>query len=286
MSDMKDDIAPSQPKTMGDKARNLKKRLSLKANEVKASAISRMTMTGEIKNAVETLNQLARPDFAVMKATEERIPLKILQKACGLAFITEVKAGFLFSGKGGTGIVIKKLGKGEWSGPSCFGFAGVGAGLMVGMSKTNTIVVLNTPEAVEVFMSKGQIKLGADLEVTAGPLGRDIGGEARFGSEKKVCASYSYSHSKGLYAGVSIDGSVLATKKGVNSEFYGEEITPADILSGKAQCPQTEELKELYTLLNRLGKVSVDDVANEVRNKAASVTGSVKKAGAKAAMGL
>lgn len=285
MSDMKSDDIPTRKRgsTMGEKAKSMKDKMATSVGSMKEKGKARMTMTGEIKNAVETLNQLALPDFAVMAASEKKIPLRILQKATGLAFMTEIKGGFLFSAKGGTGIVIRRLPGGGWSGPSCFGFGGVGAGLMVGVSKTNTVVVLNSPEACDVFSSKGQVKLGADLEVTAGPIGREIGGEARFGGEKKVAASYSYSHSKGLYGGISIDGTVLVSKSAVNTEFYGSQIAPADILSGKVEPPQSEDLKELYTVLTRLGQVSASDNLAALADNA---MGGAKKAGAKAAMGL
>lgn len=288
MSDVPSDDIPTRARksTFSEKAASWKIKAKESAGEMKESAKARLTMVGEIKNAVETLNQLAQPDFAIMKNSEKRIPLKILQKATGLAFMTEIKAGFLFSGKAGTGIVIRRLPGGGWSGPSCFGFGGVGAGLMVGASKTNTIVVLNTADACDVFASKGQIKLGADLEITAGPVGRDIGGQARFGSEKKVCKSYSYSHSKGLFGGISIDGTVLVAKTAVNAEFYGSEVTPADILANKVEVPKTEELQELYVLLNRLGKVSADDIASQISGAVSNATGGAKKAAVKSAMGF
>jgi len=259
----------------------MKNRISSTASNLKTKAKARLCMSGEIKSAVETLNQLARPDFALARDKEQRIPLKILQRAQGLAFMTEVKAGFLFSGKGGSGIVIRKQTDGTWSGPCAFGFAGVGAGLMVGASKTSTIVVLNTPEACDVFTSKGQVKFGADLEVTAGPVGRDIGGELR-GGKTGIAPCFSYSHSKGLYAGLSIDGTCLITKDNVNNEFYGVPVTPLEILSKGVEPPaELYELNELYTILARLSKVSVDDVAKSV---VASATSAVKGAAVKAAL--
>lgn len=281
-----DDIPTGRKPSMKKRASAMKAKMSLSAKKIKEQAKARMTMQGEIKNAIETLNQLAVPDYAVLANTERKIPLRILQNAAGLAFLTEVKAGFLFSGKGGTGIVIRRLSGGGWSGPSCFGFAGVGAGLMAGVSKTNTIVVLNTPAACEVFGSKGQIKLGADLEITAGPIGREVGGAARLGGEKTVASSYSYSHSKGLYAGFSIDGTGLVCKGDVNTEFYGAEVSPADILSGRAEPPQIDQLRELYALLDRLGKASSSDIAGEVGAAASNAVGGAKKAAAKAAVGM
>jgi hypothetical protein len=87
----------------------------------------------------------------------------------------------------------------------CFGSVAVGAGVMAGVSKTNTIVVLNSNDAVKVFCSKGQIKFGADLQVTAGPIGREAGVEINGGDAGySISPSFSYSHSVGLFAGVYI----------------------------------------------------------------------------------
>lgn len=226
--------------------------MTRQASNVAVKTKQRFACDGEIQSFVETLESMSLPDFAVSEK-EKAIPFRILTEAKGLVFLTEVKAGFLFSGKGGTGLVIKRLPDGKWSGPSLFGFAGIGAGLMVGFSKTNTLICLNTEEAVKVFEGKGQVKLGADLEVAAGPLGRHAGGAANVG-KSGVAPSYAYSHSMGLYAGVSIDGTVLIPRDKDNAAFYGQKVTTSQILEGEVAPPNSMALQDLNTLLKRIEK--------------------------------
>lgn len=226
--------------------------VSKKGGALASMTRKRFAFDGELQVAVDTLEALTYPDFALTQK-EKTIPFRILKDASGLVFMTEVKAGFLFSGKGGTGLVIKRLPDGKWSGPSLFGFAGVGAGLMVGMSKTNTLICLNSAEAVKTFEGKGQVKLGADFEVAAGPVGRHAGGAANVG-KSGVAPSLAYSHSKGLYAGLSIDGTVLIPRHKDNAAFYGRPVTTEEILEGEVRPPDSMVLKDLYALLKRVEK--------------------------------
>jgi len=241
-----------EKKTFGQKVGAFGAKLKRKASDAGDRAKKRFAFDGEIKKAIETLNNIMYPDVTLSRR-EAGIPAKILAKAHGLVFMTEIKGGFLFSAKGGTGIVIKKLEDGNWSGPSLFGFGGVGAGLMVGFSRTDTILLLNTPEAVKVFEGKGQIKLGADLEVTAGPVGRHAGAAGNLG-KNGAAASYAYSHSKGIYAGLSIDGTVIVCRNKDNAKFYNGPVSSEDILEGKVDVPESMVLEDLYSLLRSIEK--------------------------------
>jgi len=243
---------PQEKKSFGQKVGAFGASLKRRARGVSDSAKNRLAFEGEIKSALKTLNNIMYPDITLNKR-EAGIPAKILAKAKGLVFMTEMKAGFLFSGKGGTGLVVKKLADGKWSGPSLFGFGGVGAGLMVGFSRTDTILLLNTEKAVKVFMGKGQVKLGADLEVTAGPVGRHAGAAGNVG-KRGIAPSYAYSHSKGLYAGLSIDGTVIVCRNKDNAKFYNGPVTSEDILEGRVDVPQSMVLEDLYSLLKNIEK--------------------------------
>lgn len=243
---------PAEKKSFGQKLGAFGAKMKRRASNGVDSTKRRFTFDGEIKSALDTLNNIMHPDITLNKR-EAGIPAKILANAKGLVFMTEVKGGFLFSAKGGTGLVIKKLEGGKWSGPSLFGFGGVGAGLMVGISRTDTILLLNTEEAVKVFMGKGQVKLGADLEVTAGPVGRHAGAAGNVG-KGGIAPSYAYSHSKGIYAGISIDGTVIVCRNKDNAKFYNGPVTSEDILEGRVDVPETMVLEDLYSLLRKVEK--------------------------------
>lgn len=162
---------------------------------------------------------------------EQGIPREVLRDAKGLAILTVLKAGFIVSGRGGTGVVVART-NGGWSGPSGIGTGGAGFGLQIGAQVTEFVIVLNTDDAVKAFSRGENIQLGAGMSVAAGPVGRTA--EA---GVTPVAAVYTYSRSQGLFAGVSLEGTVIAARNETNAEYYGKPVTPAEILSGSVKPP-------------------------------------------------
>lgn len=234
--------------------------------KIKNETNARLTMAGEITSAMESLQALVDPQKH-WHSEESKIPMALLQNAHGLAFMTEIKAGFILSAKGGSGIVIARSDKTEsgWSGPMCFGHGGIAAGLMAGLSQTKTIIVLNTDRAVNVFKAKGQFKFGGDLEVAAGPAGRTAGGDIRYSGGDGFAPCYSYSHSKGLYAGITIDGTVVMVRNEENARFYGKPVTPVDILNCQVQPPDNcDQLHDLYKILAEIDNKTKTDIVSDL----------------------
>ncbi len=164
--------------------------------------------------------------------SERSIPTRVMKDAQGLAIITVIKGGLIFSGRGGEGVVVARLPNGKWSGPSFIGFGGVGFGLQIGAQVTNFIIVLNTPEAVAAFSRGGNVALGADLSAAAGPVGRNLGADVM-----PTAAVYSYSQSQGLFAGMSLEGTVIGAQDKKNFSFYRHRYSPGAILDGRARPP-------------------------------------------------
>ena len=129
---------------------------------------------------------------------ENAIPPAIFSNARGLAIIRALKVGFGVSGNGGQGVVVARTGHG-WSAPSFIGMGGAGWGLQIGAQVTDFIFVLNNDAAVRAFSRDGNVKLGADVSAAAGPVGRDVQGAVT-----TTAAVYTYSRSKGLFAGISL----------------------------------------------------------------------------------
>jgi len=102
-------------------------------------------------------------DPIAAKGVDNIIPSDILSKAQGLAIFTVVKAGFLFSGRAGSGIVVARLDDGTWSAPSAIGTGGMGFGGQIGAEITDFVVVLNNHMAVKSFASGGNVTLGGNL---------------------------------------------------------------------------------------------------------------------------
>lgn len=162
---------------------------------------------------------------------EKGIPPSVMKAAKGLAILTVTKAGFLGSARGGKGVVVARLNKG-WSGPSAIGTGGIGFGFQAGVEITEFVMVLNTPAAVEAFSKPGNVTLGGNLSIAAGPVGRSAEGSVGLQS-----AIYSYSISQGLFAGVSLEGTVVSVRDDANEAYYGKPVTAQEILSGKVQPP-------------------------------------------------
>jgi SH3 domain-containing YSC84-like protein 1 len=174
---------------------------------------------------------------------ESSIPPAVLRDAKGLAIMTVIKAGFVFSGRGGSGVVVARTKKG-WSGPSAIGTGGAGFGFQIGAQVTEFVIVLNTDAAVHAFSHGGNVTIGADVSAAAGPVGRTL--EA---GVMPTAAIYTYSRSQGLFAGVSLEGTIIAARDGANAKYYGKVVSPRDILTGRVKPPS--RAKRLLNVLNK-----------------------------------
>jgi len=200
-----------------------------------ATTICTAGMQGDVDQAVAILQRFR-------EIPEQSIPPAVLKGAKGLAILSIAKAAFIVSARGGTGVVVARVGKG-WSGPSAIGTGGAGFGFQIGAQVSEFIIILNTPDAVKAFSRGGNVSLGADLSVAAGPVGRDVAADVL-----PTAAVYTYSRSQGLFAGVSLEGTVLVSRDDTNKEYYGRKVTPAEILAGRVKVPKgAQELVRTLT---------------------------------------
>ncbi|RUS73559.1 hypothetical protein EGW08_018675 [Elysia chlorotica] len=202
-------------------------------------------LKSETKKAAKILRDFTMPNSKT--GPDKLIPAGILAKAKGLAIITVFKAGFLVTARGGSGIVIAKLDDDNidystgWSAPSAIGLAGLGGGFEIGVEVTDFVIILNSRAAINAFSKGGNLTLGGNFTVAAGPLGRNIEGDV---SVRSPAAIYTYSKTKGIFAGISIEGSALIERKDANRKFYGRELRATQILCGEVDPP--EECDALY----------------------------------------
>jgi len=164
------------------------------------------------------------------------IPPSVLKNAKGLAILTVLKAGFLFSGRAGSGVIVARLPDGSWSAPSAIVTAGAGVGGQIGAELTDFVFILNSKAAVESFAQLGSITLGGNVSIAAGPLGRNAEA-AGTASLKSASAVFSYSKTKGLFAGVSLEGSAIVERREANRKFYGDNCKARNILNGQVEPP-------------------------------------------------
>src|SRR5919109_887928 len=183
------------------------------------------------KGLQDDVNQAATIIERFQAVPEKDIPRTVLKDARGVAILTVIKVGFGVSGRGGTGVVVARTAQG-WSGPSGIGTGGAGFGLQIGAQVTEFVIILNTDAAVQAFSRNVNVSLGGDISVAAGPIGRN----AEIGITP-VATIYTYSRSQGLFAGVSLEGTVIGTRNDANAEYYGRRVTPEEILSGKISPP-------------------------------------------------
>jgi lipid-binding SYLF domain-containing protein len=178
------------------------------------------TLGSEIRKATYTVGNMCGRSAL---SADRSIPLDLLHQAKGLCFLTVIKIGCVVSGRVGTGLVIARRPDGSWSPPSAVGTIGVGYGVQIGGDITSYLIVLNTERAVQAISSRGSVNLGAELGVAVGPLGRSANGNVNAGNGG-VAPAYSYAHSKGFFMGISLEGSVVASRSDVNAKFYGRPV--------------------------------------------------------------
>ncbi|KAL5003187.1 hypothetical protein BDV10DRAFT_191059 [Aspergillus recurvatus] len=165
----------------------------------------------------------------------KKIPTKVIQQAKGLAIFTTMRTGLWLSGSGGSGVLLARIPEtGEWSPPSGIMLHTAGIGFLAGVDIYDCVVVINTYEALEAF-KKVRCTLGGEVSASAGPVG--MGGVLESEVHKRQAPIWTYMKSRGLYAGVQVDGTIIIERTDENERFYGERISVTDILAGKARHP-------------------------------------------------
>jgi lipid-binding SYLF domain-containing protein len=194
-----------------------------------------------VESAIEVMDK-------IMEIPEKAIPPALLANAEGIAVIPGViKVGFILGGQYGNGVLLVRGKDGAWSNPVFVTLMSGSVGWQIGAQATDFVIVFKSPRSIEGIM-KGKYTLGADAAVAAGPVGRRA--EASTDVEFKA-EIYSYSRSRGLFAGISLEGSSLQIDHESNAAFYGKaDVRPSEVLDsmGVKTPPDAEKLK------NTLGK--------------------------------
>jgi SH3 domain-containing YSC84-like protein 1 len=201
--------------------------------------------TGECKKASKILASFIDPSQSF--GADKIIPPEILSGAKGLAIITVIKAGFLGSARFGSGLIIARLPDGTWSAPSAIATVGGGFGGQIGVEITDFVFILNDAAAVRTFSQAGSITLGGNVSIAAGPVGRNAEA-AGAASLKGVAGVFAYSRTKGLFAGVSLEGSVIVERKDANEKLYNRRVSASQLLGGSIPAPI--EAEALMRILN------------------------------------
>lgn len=177
------------------------------------------------------LQQSQRVFEAFSDLTEQTIPTWLLERAYGVVVVPSVvKVALTLGGRGGKGVMAVRNPDGTWSPPSFVTLAGANIGFQFGVQSTDVVLVLMSRESVE-GIAGGKVTLGADASVAAGPIGRS---SAAATDATLTAQVLSYSRSSGLFAGVALDGTVIAIDRHANESFYGiSDVLASQILEGK-----------------------------------------------------
>lgn len=163
---------------------------------------------------------------ALAGTTPVAIPHALLENAQGLVIIPHVlKAGFVVGGRRGHGVVLSRDARGVWSNPAFITLTGGSIGWQVGVQSTDIVLVFKTRKGLQrLLQGKGKLTLGADAAIAAGPVGR----QAEADTDGRLRAEiYSYSRSRGLFAGLSLEGASLAADREATAAYYPIVSVPA-----------------------------------------------------------
>jgi len=192
-----------------------------------APAKEKDASANEIKKVEDALRVLEE----MMKESDKSIPVGLIEDCAGLAIIPNViKAGLVIGGRHGKGVLLVRTPGGGWTNPSFIDIKGGSVGWQLGVESADVILVFRTPRSIE-NITKGKFTLGADAGVAAGPLGRSAEASTDTALKAEILA---YSRSRGLYAGLTLQGSSIQEDRKANRDFYGTEgLSPQDIFEGK-----------------------------------------------------
>ncbi len=180
----------------------------------------------------------------------DNIPQDLLDRAeCVVVFPTVLKVAFVFGGSYGRGAVVCRTGKeftGPWSAPAMFALEGGSFGLQLGGQATDFVLLVMNPRGAESIMGS-KVKLGADASAAAGPKGRTAAAATDIVMKAEIL---SYSRARGLFAGVSLEGSTLRSDGGANQNLYAKSLSARQIVrEGAVKTPPAAA--ELVSLLNK-----------------------------------
>jgi lipid-binding SYLF domain-containing protein len=176
---------------------------------------------------------------------ESAIPASILKDAYGIAILPGViKVGFTIGGRYGRGVLMVRQGDDTWSNPAFIAMGGGSVGFQIGAQSTDIILVFRDSRSINNIYN-GKLVMGGDASAAAGPVGRQSSAST---DERLAAEIYSYSRNRGLFAGVSLEGSWLAMDAKSNEAYYGNGMTPQEILAAE-NMPTPLSAKQLADLV-------------------------------------
>jgi lipid-binding SYLF domain-containing protein len=214
-------------------------------------AFSTSAMAAKEKEEAQQILEKSKLTFeSFMKDPHMGTMQEMLKIAKGVFISPQLLRGaFIVGVSGGSGIYINKTKDGEWSGPAFYTLGGASIGLQVGGDASEVIILIMSDKGTRAFESSN-IKLGLDVGIAVGPVGRGLSAQTANLSADIL----SFSRAKGLYGGVSLKGAVVKARNGLNTYFYDKPLNPAQILRSPASANVSN--MQLNELLEEIAKAA------------------------------
>jgi lipid-binding SYLF domain-containing protein len=181
----------------------------------------------QLNEAAERASHAARVLDEIMAVPDKAIPRELLERAQAIAVFPDVlRAAFVFGGRGGKGVISRRLANGKWSAPAFFALGGGSFGAQIGASKTDLVLLIMNDAGLQGLL-QDKVTLGGDVSVAAGPVGRSASASTNVTLDAGIL---SYSRSKGAFIGAALEGAVINPDNDLNQAVYG--LKAKEILSG------------------------------------------------------
>ena len=220
----------------------MKRSFAFLALFVGVASVQAQSLEVEIVNSsIDVLDDLT-------ESSDRGIPRKMLQEAHAVAVFPHViKAGFIIGGRHGRGLIIVRNPNNTWSNPAFLTITGGSIGFQAGAQSTDLVLVFRTRAGVNAILTgRDRIKLGANLSVAAGPVGREAGASTDLQLRAEI---FSYSRNRGLFAGAALEGAQLRNDWFANEAYYDNEVlAPIDIIT-RTDLPMHEATANLQRTL-------------------------------------
>lgn len=202
-----------------------------------------------IRQSIDALHDLS-------KIPERDVFFYLLEKAEAIAIFPKVvRLGLGLGAQYGDGLVYRKeLNKDNWYGPAFYKIYGVSYGPQVGIQSTSLILLIMNQKGMDIFYNDG-LTLGGNVSVAAGPIGRSFSAEVDLNLDSSI---YSYSKSRGLYIGLSVQGAQIKQNHQANRQLYQKSVNPEEILTSKISSNPVS-LRLLQMLQDLIRKNSIDN---------------------------
>jgi lipid-binding SYLF domain-containing protein len=208
----------------------------------------------------------------LQQSPDQNAPTWLLERAYAVAVVPDViKVGLGVGARHGNGVLAVRDAKGHWTNPVFIRLSGGSFGLQVGVQATDVLLVFTSRQGVDGIVG-GKVTLGADASVAAGPVGRQTSAGTDIGFTAQV---YAYSRSKGLFAGIALDGSALTIDRGANARYYQRpNVLASELIAPNAPKPPASGQQFIAELNRILGIGSAAGAAGAATSNSSPANGS------------